>query len=67
MNQFTLTDDEILTLREWDRAGHDCTITTEGAIGDRLTYQFTPTGLGIIKVVKCACGAKLNLTNYEDW
>ncbi len=38
-----------------------------GAIGGGLSYIFTPTGLGTTIVVKCACGEKINLTNYDEW
>jgi hypothetical protein len=38
-----------------------------GAIGGRLTYSFTPTGLGLITSVECACGEKLNLTDFDMW
>jgi len=38
-----------------------------GAIGGRLTYSFTPTGLGTVVVVMCACGAKLDLTDVDNW
>ena len=38
-----------------------------GAIGGRLTFSFTPTGLGDVVEVSCACGEKINLTNYDDW
>lgn len=39
----------------------------DGAIGGRETFYFTPTGLGVIVKVKCACGEELDLTNYEEW
>ena len=42
-------------------------ISPSGAIGGRLTYSFTPTSLGIITVVKCACGKEINLTDYDNW
>ena len=38
-----------------------------GAIGGRLSYCFTPTGLGLITVVKCMCGEELNTTEFEAW
>lgn len=38
-----------------------------GAIGGRLSYTFIPTGLGNIVIVKCACGAKLDLTDNDNW
>ncbi len=38
-----------------------------GAIGGRLTYCFTDTSLGQIAIVKCACGAEINLTDFDSW
>jgi hypothetical protein len=38
-----------------------------GAIGGRLTYAFTPTGLGIICKIICACGEEIDCTDYEGW
>ena len=39
-----------------------------GAIGGRLTYSFTPTGLGTIVVVKCGLtDEELDLTEYDLW
>jgi len=38
-----------------------------GAIGGRLTYKFTPTGVGCCFVVECVCGESVDLSGYEDW
>lgn len=38
-----------------------------GAIGGRLTYEFTPTGLGVIAKVVCACGHNMDITDYDSW
>jgi hypothetical protein len=39
-----------------------------GAIGGGLTYEFTPTGIGVIvKVRESVTGEELDLTNYEEW
>lgn len=53
---------------------HSCTLDEDplggkqvGAIGGRFTYSFTPTDLGEILVIKCACGAEQDLTEYNDW
>ena len=37
-----------------------------GAIGEGLTYSFTPTGLGIVTKVQFYTGDTLDLTDY-DW
>ncbi len=66
MNKFELTSEEVERIRKWDK-NHFCTLTTEGAIGGRLTYSFTPTGLGVVTEVECACGAKIDLTDYDSW
>jgi len=56
---------------------HSCKLRTDehgmkdeiyvGAIGGALTYEFTPTGLGTITVIRCACSEKLDLTNTDEW
>lgn len=39
-----------------------------GAIGGRLTFEITPTSLGLVVVVSDAIsGTKFNLTDYEGW
>lgn len=43
-----------------------------GAIGGYITYQFTPTSLGLIKIVHWCKDVpdwadKLDLTEYENW
>lgn len=35
-----------------------------GAIGGAYTWCFTPTSIGTILHIKCACGKKLDLTEY---
>lgn len=40
---------------------------SEGAIGGRFTWSFTPTSIGTIVVIRCACGESLDVTNYGDW
>jgi len=38
-----------------------------GAIGGDLTYQFTPTSLGVIIKVLHVSGAELDITDYSLW
>ncbi len=61
--RFELTEEQYGKYEEW--ADH-CD-TYAGAIGGRLSFVFTPTGLGTCLQVKCICGEKLELTNTEDW
>lgn len=39
----------------------------QGAIGGQLSFKFTPTSLGVVKIVACTCGAALDLTPYDEW
>jgi len=63
---FGFTEDEEKRIKMWER-NHNCTIEYEDAIGCKYTYCFTPTGLGMIKVVKCGCGAEYDVTEYDEW
>ncbi len=39
-----------------------------GAIGGKFTYEFTPTSLGIVVIVRCnICKEKTDVTDYESW
>jgi len=76
MNMFTIDDKQATQIKKWKKE-HKCSLRTSdrgieeeiyvGAIGGAITYCFTPTGIGIIVEAKCACGEKLNVTDFEDW
>lgn len=71
MVELQLTEDQLLKWKEW-LAEHDKTCpfadpSKQGAIGGRLTYEFTPTALGLVTKVKCACKEEVDLTKYEEW
>lgn len=38
-----------------------------GAIGGAYTWSFTPTSLGVVSTLKCACGEKLDVSDYDSW
>lgn len=62
--KFELSPAEIEQYNEWHHHGCDA---EAGAIGGRISFEFTPTGLGMITEVKCLCGKTLNLTDFEAW
>ena len=66
---FALSEDEHKKYREWNLEHiKTCPLFgNDGAIGGRLTFCFTPTGLGNITVVKCCCGEEINLTDFDLW
>ena len=59
----TFNENETKKIKEWN---HDCKIE-QGAIGGQCTYSFTPTNIGTIAKVKCACGQELDITDYDNW
>lgn len=38
-----------------------------GACGGTLTFKFTPTTLGMVTKVKCACNEEVDLSDYDSW
>ena len=47
--------------KHWDSVC-DCP-TSSGTIGGRYSYEFTPTSIGTIGVVKCTCGDEFTFRN----
>jgi hypothetical protein len=65
---FELLEEEVEKYYNW-LIEHNKTcpnFKNEGASGGRLTFSFTPTNLGTVTKVTCACGEELDLTDY-DW
>ena len=70
---FDLTKEQLEKAEDF-RKHHGCTLDDDGygdknvgAIGGRMTYHFTPTGLGVITAISCACGDERDLTEFENW
>ncbi len=67
MMKFILDDEQEKKVRDWQKH-HTCAYRTAngsrrgGSFGDIETYCFVPTSIGIIAVVKCACGAEIDVT-----
>lgn len=68
--KFELDDKQTEKLNKWIKRHNSVCIYKksgkEPAIGGRLTYRFTPTGVGVISQVFCLCGKKVDLTP-DDW
>ena len=63
MKIFQLSDTQLEKIKQWD-TDHKCNKYGD-VTGARLEYCFIPTGLGDVTIVKCSCGAELDVT--EDW
>lgn len=51
------------THRECTETGPDGAREYFGCAGGGYDYCFTPTGLGMLAEVRCACGAKIDMDN----
>ena len=69
--EFTIDDKEYEVYRDWfNKHNESCKLknpNNQTTIGGRITFSFTPTGLGTVITVECACGEKVNVTDIEDW
>lgn len=57
-------------MEEHDAAKHIAPGKTHrysGAIGGAYTYEFTGTSLGQVVCVRCACGEKIDVSDYDNW
>jgi len=73
---FELNEKQKTEIEVW-RKSHKCKLRSSdhgikneiyvGAIGGAITFCFTPTGLGDCVEAQCACGEKINVTDYEEW
>lgn len=61
---FTLSDGQVEKFLEWAK---EHKLEYAGAIGGEFTFCFTHTSLGTIAQVEHATGAKIDLTDYDNW
>jgi len=57
-------------MKEHDVAQHipqGKTSRYSGAIGGAYTYEFTNTSLGQVIQVRCSCGEKIDVSDYDNW
>lgn len=66
--KFELTEAQATEARNWiDKHDEECRFADpmkQGAIGGRLTWKFTPTSIGIMATVCCACGESAFLMDH---
>lgn len=66
--EFRLSDQDKTNYRKWLKDHNEtCPIQYEGAIGGKISFHFTPTGLGPVIKITCDCGEELDLTDVESW
>jgi len=60
--KFEISTDNMDEAYKW-YANHDCEILGK----THIQFMFTPLGIGYGASVKCSCGKRLNLTEYDKW
>lgn len=62
---FTITEAEQKAIDEWrhthEQYNHGGS-GTDGAIGGRYTYHFTPTSIGTVGKIQCSCGVEFTFS-----
>ena len=57
ISEFGFSEEEMVDADKWVEKHYKETKHHGGAAGGNFSYTIIPTGLGIIKEVKCSCGA----------
>lgn len=57
VSEFGFSEEEMAEAGKWTKQHYEETKHRGGAAGGNFSYIIIPTGLGIIKEVKCSCGA----------
>ena len=65
---FTVEADELKVAKKWIKKQKEKHGSEVGTVGDRFSYKFTPTGLGVIvSIVDALTGESKLLTNFDNW
>lgn len=70
ITKFEISKQEKKNYKKWlEDHNKTCKFFGEGGTtaGGRITFKFTPTGIGMGFAVECACGAEQDLTDFSDW
>lgn len=57
VSEFGFSEEEMAEADKWTNEHYEKTKHSGGVSGGNFSYIIIPTGLGIIKEVKCSCGA----------
>ena len=63
--KFELTEEQVKKFEEW-KSTHEA--VSEGAIGGRYAFTFSPTGVGVfVFITDNSNGEKLDLNDYDSF
>lgn len=57
-------NEHIKTCKYWQTNKHG--LLPQGASGGAITYSFTPTTIGLVTEIRCCCGDKSDVTDYNE-
>ena len=60
---FEITGNDYKLLKKFEKQHKDCMM---GSAGDKFTYSFIPSGLGIAIMVSCSCGRELHIGSFME-
>jgi len=63
---FELDYEESKRATDWIKKHNKKCKLSSGTIGDKFSYIFTPTGIGIFSTLNCPCGESFNRTDIGN-
>lgn len=66
--KFVVESDELKRAKKWMKEQKEKYGDKVGTVGDRFSYKFTPTGLGVIvSIMDSLTGESKLLTDFTHW
>lgn len=65
--KFRIDDEQVKKFQKWAKEHEEICEPLQTAIGGRFTFKFTPTSIADVVKVECACGAEIDLSDYDNW
>lgn len=65
--KFEIQQEKEASINNWIKT-HRCKYKNKPtAIGGRISYIFTPTGIGVFAIAKCICGKEFTIEDGSDF
>lgn len=67
MKEFTITDNQMNKVNTWINQHRVHCGCLKEECDCHITYSFTPTGIGVVIKIICACKRELDITDIDSW
>lgn len=67
---FEISDEQVKNIDKWlEEHSRTCPYFTANIkfLGGPISFIFNPIGIGTIVIVKCSCGGKVDVSDYDNW